>query len=108
MDKIYSRKRIRLPRLNLKYVNVNGNKHSLNNNEKNKIKLLFLVIFVLVIAFSSAYVIINAITPIIDRKCSNIAKSIATRVSNEQATIVMNNYKYQDLCDITKDGNRKY
>lgn len=42
-------------------------------------------------------------------ECLNMAKSIATIISNEQATKVMSNYTYEDLSNITKDeqGNIK-
>ena len=53
----------------------------------------------------TANVIIRAITPIIDKQCVNKAKSIATKISNEQATIVMSKYKYEDLCTMEKDNN---
>ena len=53
-------------------------------------------------------IIINSISPIIDKNCINMAKSIATKIANEQATVVMNNYKYEDLCTITKDNNGCY
>ena len=33
------------------------------------------------------------------------AKNIATRISNEEATEIMEKYKYEDLVTITKDGN---
>jgi len=50
---------------------------------------------------------ISAINPIIDKHCETKAKSIATKISNEQATMVMSRYKYDDLCNIIKDSNRK-
>ena len=53
-------------------------------------------------------VILQSISPILDKQCINMAKAIATKISNEQATIVMSKYKYDDLCTVTKDSNRKY
>lgn len=94
MDKIYSRRRISFPKIPKTYQN--------NYNNKKK-KIMFLVITITFIAFSTAYLIIKAIEPIIDKNCSYLAKSIATKVANEQATIVMSKYKYEDLCDVTKD-----
>ncbi len=80
IDKIYSRPRISLP-----------------------------ILIVLFIAFLVVEVTLQAIEPIIDMQCVTMAKSIATKISNEQATIVMANYKYDDLMKITKDeeGNIK-
>ena len=89
MDKIYSRRRIKLP------------------NYKNLMKASK-IICIVSIAIVTAYAIVKAISPIIDKQCINMAKSIATKISNEQATIVMSKYKYDDLCNITKDSNRKY
>ena len=100
MDKIYSRKRIRLPKI--KYKN-----EYRKNNSRNKKMLTVIVIFL--IAFLVASGIIRSIEPVINKQCVYYAKSIATKVSNEQATAVMANYKYQDLCSIEKDesGNIK-
>lgn len=101
MDKIYSRRRIKLPNLEILY------KNSKEPNYKNSMKV-FKITCILSIAIITAYVIVQAISPIIDKQCINIAKSIATKISNEQATIVMSRYKYDDLCNVTKDSNRKY
>ena len=101
MDKIYSRRRIKLPNLEFLY------KNSKEPNYKNLMKV-FKITCIVSIAIVTAYVIVQAISPIIDKQCVNIAKSIATKISNEQATIVMSRYKYDDLCNITKDSNRKY
>lgn len=82
-------------------------KNSKEPNYKNSMKV-FKITCILSIAIITAYVIVQAISPIIDKQCINIAKSIATKISNEQATIVMSRYKYDDLCNVTKDSNRKY
>lgn len=97
MDKIYSRRRIMIPKITF---NNGGN----SNKDKNKVKLLKILI-ILIIGITTANLIMKSINPIINNQCSQIAKSIATKISNEQATIVMGNYKYQDLCTITKDTN---
>ena len=47
----------------------------------------------------------EAIYPVFETLCENRAIAIATKISNEQATLVMANYKYQDLCTVTKDIN---
>ena len=101
MDKIYSRRRIKLPNLEFLY------KNSKEPNYK-KLMKVFKITCIVSIAIITAYVIAQAISPIIDKQCINIAKSIATKISNEQATIVMSRYKYDDLCNVTKDSNRKY
>lgn len=103
MDKIYSRRRIRLPKFTFMHNNYNRKEPNYK-----KINLAFKIIVVMGIAILTANLILHAITPIIDKQCINIAKSIATKISNEQATIVMSNYRYEDLCTITKDSNREY
>ncbi len=98
MDKIYSRRRLLIPKFNISIFN--------KNNKDNKIKVkiikITIVIFIAIFTFMR---IIEAITPIIDKQCQNIAKAVATKISNEQATIVMSRYSYDDLCNISKDVN---
>lgn len=90
-DKIYSRNRIKLPRI-IKY----------DKESKNKIKILK-IISILIIAIITAYISLKAIQPIVDENCKNIAKSIATKVSNSKATEVMAKYEYDDILQISKD-----
>ncbi len=97
MDKIYSRTRIKLPKFNY------SNKNFKELNSKNGKKIKFIAI--ILIAITVALLIIKAIEPVINKQSIVVAKSIATKISNEQATIVMANYKYQDLCSIEKDEN---
>lgn len=100
MDKIYSRRRIKSPKLFLY-------KNSKDPNYKNKMRALK-IICIIGIAAITANFIVQAISPIIDKQCINMAKSIATKISNEQATAVMSKYEYNDLCNVTKDSSRKY
>lgn len=97
IDKIYSRKRIELPKFNF-------NKNNRNNKKSGAI---FKIVLILLIEILVASNIVKAIDPIIKRQCSNQAKSIATKISNEQATIVMENYKYEDLAVVIKDNDGK-
>lgn len=101
MDRIYSRKRIKLPKIEIKHRHRGEN----SNRTTRRIK----VFIIAVIAVTVAVVILNTIEPILDAQCVVRAKAIATKISNEQATIVMNNYKYEDLCTVIKDesGNIK-
>lgn len=98
MDKIYSRKRIHLPKL------AATSYHGKLPEQKDILKL-FKIISILSIALVTANLILQSITPIIDKQCMHIAKTIATKVSNEQATVVMAKYQYEDLCSVTKDAN---
>lgn len=98
MDKIYSRnRRIYLPKFN--------NYNSQQNNNKRK---MLKIITVITMAIITAEFVLHAITPILNKQCVYMAKRIATLVSNEQTSIVMSKYKYDDLCIITKDEKRKY
>lgn len=96
MDKIYSRPRIRIPRIVLN----RGNKF---NNQKNK--KMITIIIILIIAFSTVKVVLDAVYPIFDTLCETKAKSIATIISNEQATNVMREHSYDEFFTIEKDSN---
>lgn len=95
MDKIYSRKRIKIPKIKILYSNKGNNK-----NLGKVIKILL----VLVIAFMFVHFAIDAIYPLFDTLCEKEAKSIATLISNEKATEVMKNYTYEDIMKIEKDS----
>lgn len=103
MDKIYSRNRITLPK---KLPNIKGffSKSNLPQN-RNKTRKIITILAILSIAFLVAKTSLEAIYPVFETLCENRAIAIATKISNEQATLVMANYKYQDLCTVTKDIN---
>ncbi len=92
-NKIYSRKRIKLPH----FIRVANNKKS-ENAEK-----LIRIFFVLIIAFSIVKIALDAVNPIFDTLCEDEAKGLATKITNEQATKVMQKYSYEDLFIIEKD-----
>ena len=113
MDKIYSR-----PRINLKVFQKNSTRDNKGNNnnkddknnfikkyQKNKKAKILKIIMIITIAIITVNTILQAITPILDRQCEIIAKGLATKISNEQATVVMSNYKYEDIANIIKDTN---
>jgi len=97
MDKIYSRRRIHLPRWRELC-----KKQNQSPQQRNKIKIV-MIIGMISIAIITANFVVQSISPILDKQCINMAKAIATKISNEQATIIMSKYKYEDLCTITKD-----
>ena len=96
MDKIYSRPRIKFPKIPDKIGK------SKNNSKIKKVSKISNILFV---ALCTLNLVVTAINPIIDTQCNVIAKSIATKVCNEQASLVMNKYKYEDLCNLVKDSN---
>ena len=95
MHKIYSRPRIRIPK-----VLING--EVLNNHKNKKIAK---IIIILIIAFSTVKIVLDAVYTIFDTLCEAKAKSIATIVSNEQATNVMKEHSYEEMFTIEKDSN---
>lgn len=99
MDKIYSRRRLLIPKLNISIWNQNNNR-----DNKTKLKIIKISTIILIATFTFMRSM-EAIRPIMDKQCQNIAKSVATQISNEQATIVMSRYNYDDLCNVSKDAN---
>lgn len=89
MYKIYSRPRIKIPRI--------------LTTKNAKAKKMTTLIVILIIAFVTSKFILDAIFPIFDSLCENRAKSIATVISNEQATLVMKKHNYDELYTIEKD-----
>ena len=96
MSKIYSRPRIRIPKIFLTNI---GDK---NFRKKQKMTKIFII---MVIAFSTVKIVLDAILPIFDTLCKDKAKSIATIISNEQATVVMRAHSYEELFTIEKDND---
>ena len=84
-SKIYSRPRIKLPKVFF------SNGDDKNLKRKQKIAKIFIII---VIAFSTIKIVLDAILPIFDTLCQDKAKSIATIISNNEATNVMKEHTY--------------
>ncbi len=97
MDKIYSRKRIRIPKIIYGY-NSDDSKYRI---KKKILKFIFIILITLIVSI----IIFHSITPIIDTLCIDKTKSIATIISNEKATEVMAKYQYEDIVTIYKDKN---
>ena len=97
-QKIFSRNRIKIP----------GVVSIKRGNNKNISKILTIVAI-----FSIAIIVLNAviksINPILEEQCKTMAKSIATKISNNEATKVMEQYEYEDFVKIERDneGNIK-
>ena len=88
MDTIYSRNRIKLPKIIL-------------NNKNNKKMIKFIII--LIIAILTFIRIVSSISPIFETLCKEKARSIATGICNEESTKIIQNYRYEDLVTISKD-----
>lgn len=74
-------------------------------SKKDKNTKIFSVIFIIIVAIFTFYTIRKAINPIIDELCIDQAKNIATKISNEEATVVMDKYCYDDLITIIRDND---
>ncbi len=96
MYKIYSRPRIRIPKVIVQ---------SRRKMQSEKGRKMATMLVILIIAFSTVKLILDAVLPIFDTLCENRAKSIATIISNEQATNVMKQHTYDELFTIEKDKN---
>lgn len=89
MDKIYSRKRIKLPRIKRKKLN----------------KVHSFMIIILLIVVTSVGGFIYASYPIFVASCNTAASSKATHIVSDEVRNVMGNYTYNDLVDVEKDAN---
>lgn len=96
MSKIYSRPRIKIPKI---LVSNLGDKGFRN---KQKIAKIFII---LIIAFSTVKIVLDAILPMFDTVCKDKAKAMATIISNEQATNAMREHTYSELFTVDKDNN---
>lgn len=94
-SKIYSR-----PRLCFSKYNSLTNKN-LNENPNSIISIIAIILIALV----TFYGITKAINPIINELCIDKAKNIATQISNEEATVIMDKYTYDDLITIIRDND---
>lgn len=78
---------------------------SKKNETKQKKGQLFPIVAIILIAILTFYGITKAINPIINEMCINKAKNIATQIANEEATVIMNKYTYDDLITIIRDAD---
>lgn len=95
MSKIYSRPRIHLPKIFDFRIQEHRNK---------KRQKMIKIIFIMVVAFSTIKIVLDAILPLFDSLCEEKAKAISTIVSNEEATNVMRAHTYDELFSIEKDN----
>ena len=103
MDKIYSRKRLKIPSFK-GYFNSNKDKNS-KSLLKRKLKIsLFLIIFGLLIIF---IVLFYTLYPIFENKCKAKAESIAISISTNEINELMKNYNYDDLVYIQREDSGK-
>ena len=104
MHKIYSRQKIKIPKIKMNRIGIqNRNLNNINGQKINTNKLK--IIMIILIAFFTVTTILKAVYPIFDNLCESKAKSIATIISNEEATNIMKEHSYDELFTIEKDTN---
>jgi len=91
VDKIYSRRKIRIKIPNLK---------KLNSVKKILLILFFSIVLFILLFFRSAY-------PVFKGSCENTAASKGNKIITEEVNKVMKNYSYNNLIKIEKDTNGK-
>lgn len=96
MDKIYSRKRIKLPKAKLFLVGDNG--------RTKKIIRLCIIFFVAFITFSY---ILKSVEPIFEEICIAKAKEVATNITNIQSSNVLKEIDYSDIVKVIENENGK-
>ena len=84
MDVIYSRKRIKMPKMDDKH--------------KNRLQKAVRIAIILIIAIFTCTYTIQSIEPILNTICKSEAKAIATEV--------MSNYSYSDIVKIARDNDQ--
>lgn len=92
MDKIYSRKRIKIPKV--KRTNVI------------KVRKIYFVFLIWIIMIVSMVMTLKLITPIFEEVCKGRCKKIGTEIVNTESTNVLRQYTYDDFVvkDKTEDG----
>ena len=95
--KIYSRSRFKI---------FKPKKYNFTKKTKDKFKIFY--IEVIIVAIITLVVIYKSIDPIFETICLDEAKSIATKIANNDSTKVIEKYNYNDLFSIERDENRKY
>lgn len=91
MSLIYSRPRIRLPKLFI-------------SNNKNKLpKKVYNLLYIILLFFIIGIFVVKSVTPTFNTLCSDKAKSLAIITTNEETTNAIKQYKYSDFVIIHKD-----
>ena len=103
IEKIYSRNRIKVPKVQFFFQS--RRKITVAKEKRENLRKISKILLILTIAFMVCNMLIKAIEPIMDKQCISMARAIASNISNKQATAVMANYKYEDLMNISVDEN---
>ena len=101
IGKIYSRKRF-IGKWNIDRENKYGESRYGKNKLKRKIVKITIISIVIVLI---AQLFFCYFEPVFEAMCEEKVKSLATIITNQQSTIVMNKYQYDELYTIEKDTN---
>ena len=93
MDKIYSRKRIKLPSIG---------KGKENSKEKKLVIKIGIILLIMSICLKFS---LDYINPMFNSLCNLKAKGIATKIVNKEANESLKNVDYNDLITIVRDSN---
>ena len=95
MDKIYSRKRIKIPQFK-----------SIKSDNK-KLKKIYFTLLILIIAILTGINMLESIDPVFEGLCIAKAQSIATEITTVKSSEVLARYNYKDTVQIIKSEDRK-
>lgn len=95
MDSIYSRKRIKIPKVKGFYTN--------NKNAK-KFFSIFIIILIAIVTFYNLY---ESISPIFEALCIEKAREIGTYIMNEASNKVLDNIDYKNIVSIEENEGNK-
>ena len=93
MDSLYSRRRIKIPKIKGFYTN--------NKNAKR----FFSIFAILLICSYTFYNLFKSLNPIFENLCLEKAREIGTNIMNEAANVVLDNIDYNEILTIEKDKN---
>lgn len=88
MEKIYSRKRLKIPKI----------------KKFTKIRLAIDFIFLGLLLFIIQFII--SVYPIFEESCKNKAESLGATITSDEVNKIMSNYDYDDLVYVKKEDNR--
>lgn len=95
MDKIYSRRTIKLPKMK----GIKGN--------NDKLRKIYLVVLIFIISIITCYKALESIDPIFEGLCVAKAQGIATEITNRESSEVLARYNYQDTVKIIQSEDGK-
>lgn len=95
MDKIYSRRMIKTPKLRTVPVN------------KKKIKKMYFTLLILLISIITGYNMLKSIDPVFEGMCIAKAQGIATEITNIKSSEVLAKYNYHDTVKIMQSEDGK-